>query len=158
MHVLGFTDQGVPPLVGVKILGRNVGRRNELPAQGLDGLQDEAEEVDPAGVVGIETLRIPGVALQLPLDTFPVISRPESDPPLLDDLVHPCRQLQLGLLADVRAPDYEPDPICPVEADAHVRLELSPALPEQERGLVVVVSGQVDRAADLPPVRLQRAD
>lgn len=158
MHVFRLPDQGVTPLVRVKIFGRNVGRRNELPAQGLDRLQDEAEQVDAAGVIGIEAFRVPRVALQLPLDAFPVISRPEGDPPLLDDLIHPRRQLQLGLLADVRAADDQPDAVRAVEADAHVRLELRAALPQQERRLVVVVAGKIDRTADLPPVGFKRPD
>jgi hypothetical protein len=39
-----------------------------------------------------------------------------------------------------------------------VRLELCTALAQQEGGLVVVVPRQVERAAHLPPVRLQAAD
>ena len=38
-------------------------------------LQDQTEEVDPPGVVAVEALADPWVALQLPLYTFTVIAR-----------------------------------------------------------------------------------
>ena len=158
MHVFRLPHQGVAPFVGVQVLGRDVSRRDQLPAERLDGLKDEAEEVNAAGVIRVEALRVPGVAFELPLHALAVVPGPEGHPALLDDLVHPGGQLQLGLLADVGAADDEPDPVGAVEADAHVRLELRAALPEQERRLVVVVPREVDGAAHLPAVGLQGPD
>ncbi len=69
----------------------------------MDGLEEEAEQVDSAGVVSIETLSVPGLSFQFPLDTFAIISGSKSDPPLFDHLVHLCRELQLRLFADFGA-------------------------------------------------------
>ena len=41
----------------------------------LQYLQDQTQEVDPSGVVAVQSLRNPGISLQLPLYTFTVIAR-----------------------------------------------------------------------------------
>lgn len=48
----------------------------------------------------------------------------EGHPVVLDSLVEHGGQPELGLLTDVGAADDESDPVCLVERDAHVWLDL----------------------------------
>ena len=159
VHVFGFAGQNVAAFVGIHVFSRDIGGRNETPAERLNHIEQEAEQVDAPGVVRVEPLGVPRVPLQLPLDALPVVPRAESHPVLLDRLVHPGGQLQLLLLADVGAADDQPDAVGLAKANAHVGETLRRALPQQERRLVVhVVSGEVDGAGDFPAVRPQRPD
>ena len=64
----------------------------------------------------------------------------QSDPVVLDSLIEHGCQPELGLFTDVGAADDEPDPVCLVERDAHVRLDLRDRLTEYQTALVVISS------------------
>ena len=42
VHVLGLADERVPAVVGVQVLGRDVGGGDEAPAQGLHDVEEQA--------------------------------------------------------------------------------------------------------------------
>ena len=73
MHVLGEALVGVP-VVAVEVLGRDIRTSRQPPPQRLYRLKDQAEKVNAASRVAVKTFGNPGVALQLPLDTFAIVS------------------------------------------------------------------------------------
>ena len=88
VHVLGLSDERVPAVVGVEVLGRDVGGGDEAPAEGLYHVEQEAQQVHAPRLIRVESLGVPRVPLELPLDALAVVPGPERNPVLLDRLVH----------------------------------------------------------------------